>query len=336
MKTEWILCPFCGSKTRNKVREDTILENYPLYCPKCKQESMIKAKGLEITIIKEPVTLVGSETNSLIKNLIGNSMEFNLSLFDYYIRDSLGIFIPILERIGNRAINHKHPAYEIIINFDVHSFMPKLYHAEITSPNILHNNAQNMYCYYIFIDKDYFEKRFLMYSKEIPVFECKQFEMCSDILKVLNMFVFEYSKCMMNAELTLEAQTEIITHWLIRSLFGETMDMRAISSDYSLARAQYYIEQHYMDNITVEKLANLGYMSKTSFNRWFKKELGITPIEYLIEVRIKMAKLMLKRKENQITEIAMRCGFGSSAHFSSCFQKHVGLTPSEYREKYND
>ena len=336
MKTEWILCPFFFFFTRNKVREDTILENYPLYCPKCKQESMIKAKGLEITIIKEPVTLVGSETNSLIKNLIGNSMEFNLSLFDYYIRDSLGIFIPILERIGNRAINHKHPAYEIIINFDVHSFMPKLYHAEITSPNILHNNAQNMYCYYIFIDKDYFEKRFLMYSKEIPVFECKQFEMCSDILKVLNMFVFEYSKCMMNAELTLEAQTEIITHWLIRSLFGETMDMRAISSDYSLARAQHYIEQHYMDNITVEKLANLGYMSKTSFNRWFKKELGITPIEYLIEVRIKMAKLMLKRKENQITEIAMRCGFGSSAHFSSCFQKHVGLTPSEYREKYND
>lgn len=35
---------------------------------------------------------------------------------------------------------------------------------------------------------------------------------------------------------------------------------------------------------------------------------------------------MLKRKENQITEIATKCGFGSSAHFSSCFQKHVGLT----------
>ena len=325
MKTEWILCPFCGSKTRNKVREDTILENYPLYCPKCKQESMIKAKGLEITIIKEPVTLVGSETNSLIKNLIGNSMEFNLSLFDYYIRDSLGIFIPILERIGNRAINHKHPAYEIIINFDVHSFMPKLYHAEITSPNILHNNAQNMYCYYIFIDKDYFEKRFLMYSKEIPVFECKQFEMCSDILKVLNMFVFEYSKCMMNAELTLEAQTEIITHWLIRSLFGETMDMRAISSDYSLARAQYYIEQHYMDNITVEKLANLGYMSKTSFNRWFKKELGITPIEYLIDVRIKMAKLIYNyHQENLRKGVFSKCSIVVEALLVQYERKRIG------------
>ena len=33
----WILCPVCGSKTRLKIREDTVLENFPLYCPKCKQ-----------------------------------------------------------------------------------------------------------------------------------------------------------------------------------------------------------------------------------------------------------------------------------------------------------
>ncbi|WP_444876770.1 AAA family ATPase [Bacteroides heparinolyticus] len=39
MKCEWILCPVCGSKTRNKIRKDTVLENYPLYCPKCRQAS---------------------------------------------------------------------------------------------------------------------------------------------------------------------------------------------------------------------------------------------------------------------------------------------------------
>ena len=38
MKCEWILCPVCGSKTHNKIRKDTVLENYPLYCPKCRQE----------------------------------------------------------------------------------------------------------------------------------------------------------------------------------------------------------------------------------------------------------------------------------------------------------
>ena len=34
----WIRCPFCGNKTRDRLREDTVLINYPLYCPKCKQE----------------------------------------------------------------------------------------------------------------------------------------------------------------------------------------------------------------------------------------------------------------------------------------------------------
>lgn len=53
MTPEWILCPMCGNKTRNRLRSDTVLKNFPLYCPKCKQESLIEAKDLHITVIKE-------------------------------------------------------------------------------------------------------------------------------------------------------------------------------------------------------------------------------------------------------------------------------------------
>ncbi len=53
-RTEWIRCPVCGSKTRNRIREDTLLKNYPLYCPKCKQEALIEAINLKIKVIKEP------------------------------------------------------------------------------------------------------------------------------------------------------------------------------------------------------------------------------------------------------------------------------------------
>ncbi len=42
IEVDWILCPFCGSKTRAKIRKDTVLINFPLFCPKCKQESFIK------------------------------------------------------------------------------------------------------------------------------------------------------------------------------------------------------------------------------------------------------------------------------------------------------
>lgn len=54
MDKKWILCPVCGSKTRDKIREDTVLRNFPLYCPKCRQESLIEAEDFYITVIKEP------------------------------------------------------------------------------------------------------------------------------------------------------------------------------------------------------------------------------------------------------------------------------------------
>lgn len=52
---EWILCPTCGGKTRTKINKDTELRNFPLFCPKCKSESLINVSKLNITIIKEPV-----------------------------------------------------------------------------------------------------------------------------------------------------------------------------------------------------------------------------------------------------------------------------------------
>lgn len=51
---EWLLCPVCTNKTRIRVREDTELKNFPLYCPKCKQESIVNVKQLNTTVIKEP------------------------------------------------------------------------------------------------------------------------------------------------------------------------------------------------------------------------------------------------------------------------------------------
>ena len=53
-EVDWILCPFCGSKTRTKIRKDTVLIKFPLFCPKCKQESLIEAKEYQIFVIKEP------------------------------------------------------------------------------------------------------------------------------------------------------------------------------------------------------------------------------------------------------------------------------------------
>jgi len=53
-KIEWVRCPICGNKTRIKIRGDTELRNFPLFCPKCKQETLIHVKQFHTTVIKEP------------------------------------------------------------------------------------------------------------------------------------------------------------------------------------------------------------------------------------------------------------------------------------------
>ncbi|GAA0804784.1 cysteine-rich KTR domain-containing protein [Faecalicatena orotica] len=53
-KIEWIRCSVWGNKTRLKIREDTELKNFPLFCPECKQETLINIQQLNMSVIKEP------------------------------------------------------------------------------------------------------------------------------------------------------------------------------------------------------------------------------------------------------------------------------------------
>lgn len=62
-ETKWLLCPICGNKTRDRIRSDTVLINYPLYCPKCKQETLINAKDFIISVIPQQVAQPAGAVN---------------------------------------------------------------------------------------------------------------------------------------------------------------------------------------------------------------------------------------------------------------------------------
>ncbi len=53
-ESEWIICPICHNKTRTKIRGDTVLKNFPLYCPKCKHEMLVDKENLDTLVIREP------------------------------------------------------------------------------------------------------------------------------------------------------------------------------------------------------------------------------------------------------------------------------------------
>lgn len=87
---------------------------------------------------------------------------------------------------------------------------------------------------------------------------------------------------------------------------------------------------------TVEQLANEAALSRSAFFDRFRKEVGVSPMEYLMSWRMALAKNLLRRREGGIKEIAKRVGYGSASAFSVAFTRFVGIPPTRYaRENTN-
>lgn len=96
------------------------------------------------------------------------------------------------------------------------------------------------------------------------------------------------------------------------------------------------MEEHMSNSeLVVEDLARSFAMGRTVFYNKVKTILGITPIEFINEVRIKRAVQLLNNGERNISQVAYTTGFNDPKYFSRCFKKHTGMTPVQYRELKN-
>ncbi len=94
-----------------------------------------------------------------------------------------------------------------------------------------------------------------------------------------------------------------------------------------------YINDNYDKQITLELLSQLFFFSKTSLNNDFKKNTGLSIIDYLLKKRINVAQNLLLNSNKSICEIAEECGFSSQSYFYLIFRKRIGASPSAYRKK---
>lgn len=100
-----------------------------------------------------------------------------------------------------------------------------------------------------------------------------------------------------------------------------------------VAEAIAYMERNFSEDITLEKLASLSFMSKRHFVRVFKQNYKLTPIEYIIGLRLKRSCELLGDKSLSILQIALECGFKDANYFSRKFRSFYNITPSEYRSR---
>src|SRR5215831_11161331 len=93
-----------------------------------------------------------------------------------------------------------------------------------------------------------------------------------------------------------------------------------------------YIQNNLHENINIKTLSKLAYMSEPHFFRCFKQEFGVTPVEFILEMRIKAAKSMLQTSDLTLKEIGFSCGFNSMNYFLKMFKRYTGHTPAQYRK----
>jgi transcriptional regulator GlxA family with amidase domain len=93
-----------------------------------------------------------------------------------------------------------------------------------------------------------------------------------------------------------------------------------------------WIEANGERPITIEDAAQVAAMSERNFLRRFKIEMGVTPSDYLLYVRIDMCCRLLVETDLPVDKIARRCGLGSGGWLAKLFRKHLSTTPTEYRE----
>lgn len=96
-----------------------------------------------------------------------------------------------------------------------------------------------------------------------------------------------------------------------------------------------YIHQHYKESLSVTEIANCFDIERRHLAYIFKRHTGMSPLNYLTEYRIGIAKELLRQQHYPIMKVAELVGFEDNLYFSRIFKKRTGYSPTAYRDSFS-
>jgi two-component system response regulator YesN len=121
----------------------------------------------------------------------------------------------------------------------------------------------------------------------------------------------------------------------ISKTFSDAMHELKQAETKPMRLAKEYIQKHYASPLTLKTMAEVIGFNHTYFSTLFKKESGISFLEYLSEVRVLKACDLLKETNKTIASICEEVGYSDLKHFTKVFKKHTELNPNEYRRLFS-
>lgn len=118
----------------------------------------------------------------------------------------------------------------------------------------------------------------------------------------------------------------------LRDEWEESLRVRTGKAQELVMIAKEYILQNYYRDISVSDIASHVFLSQGYFTRAFKDIIGMSPINFLIKVRLEKACKILRDEDIKVSGIARSVGFASPQRFNAAFRKYMGVAPLEYRK----
>ncbi|MCR3761472.1 response regulator [Clostridium felsineum] len=115
-------------------------------------------------------------------------------------------------------------------------------------------------------------------------------------------------------------------------IIKEILKIKIYKDKRVIEKAKKYINENYMKEVTLKKVAEYVYLNPNYFSELFKNEVGKNFIDYVIETRIKASKQLLKETNLKVYEIAEIVGYNEAVSFTRAFKKVVGVSPKKYVE----
>jgi AraC-like DNA-binding protein len=130
------------------------------------------------------------------------------------------------------------------------------------------------------------------------------------------------------------AVLHVLIAWIIRDHRAEQRHDRE-EQGYSppILKAIDWARSHLGESVSVSELAEVAGLSESYFRRWFHREVGSSPSDYVTRLRIERSKQLLAESDRSITHIAMEMGYNTSAYFTAAFHRETGTTPSDFRRQ---
>lgn len=199
-------------------------------------------------------------------------------------------------------------------------------------------------CLAMTISEDKIKEILLLLNEQMPKTEAEEwrltdynFHFTNDLAvhQIINRLLFLFTEDHPSKELFADF---MLKELIIRILQTENKKIysdqtRTLNSNNRLAYIIDYIRKNLQENLTIEDLSNKVYMSESNFHRVFKNELGLSPIDFINDERIKLATSLLHDPKQKIKDIYSMCGFNSVSYFIRQFKKKKQLSPKAYQKQ---